>query len=257
VIGLTSYLRAFGRAHTYDVTRNGFIWFGFLVGMIMSILLSVLEMIVSGVGGMSLFAAVGGHPINYLSLAHSGLVGLLFGATGTMKNDLALHNETLIGRLTEQAMTDPLTGLYNRRYILEEIKNMLLRARRSESAVSIVFLDLDNFKGVNERRGHQGGDLALRRVAKALQSVLREGEALGRYGGDEFLLLVSGDLSHDMSIVNRAAEAVRLLTHLSLSAGVATSPEDGTTPEALIATADARLDEVKRERRGEFSPAAR
>lgn len=254
---MTSYFKAFGRIHTYDVTRNAFIWFGLLAGVVVSILSGVLELIVAGVGGNSLIAAIRGHPIDLVFFAHSGLLGLVFGAMGTMKSDLARKNEIVIKELTEQAMTDPLTGLHNRRYILDELKTMLLRARRSKSAVSVVFFDLDDFKGVNDRQGHRAGDVALQRVSEALQAVLRGGEALGRYGGDEFLLVVSGGLSHARSLVERAVESVRVRTHFSLSAGVARYPQDGTTPEELIAAADARLADMKGERREEHALVSR
>lgn len=232
--------KALGRAYTYDLAKNKYLRAGLLVGLIMSILPMAWE------GLWSL-------PLSLALLAHPLLVGLIFGAMGTIRRDLDRLHERDLQMLSGLAMTDPLTGLYNRRYVEEELKNLLHRAERTGGPVSVVFFDLDHFKEVNQKQGHRGGDLILRKVAEALQSVVRKGEILGRYGGDEFLLVVAADLPYATNLVERAVAEVKARTSLSLSAGVARSSEDGTAPEELIACADARLANVQAKHHAEQS----
>lgn len=237
---IRAYLGAFSQGYTYDLRRNPWLWMGFLMALIVT-----LSPIALGAANPPVL------------LVQPVFFALVFGAIGTLRRDLILRSEALIRELTGLAMTDPLTGLYNRRHVIEELKNLLLRARRSEESVSVVFFDLDDFKAINSMLGHRGGDLMLKRVADALQSVLRRGETLARYGGDEFVLVVPGDLPYSRKLVDRAVEAVRERTLLSLSAGIAVAPQDGGTPEALVAAADTSLADTKRGRHEEQGIAGR
>ena len=238
-------LKALKNEYTYNLGTNPFLRGGLLLGLGVSIFPLVCEGILFRAGGGSPLDEIRAHPFYLVFLAHPLLFGLIFGAIGTFKRDLDRHHERRVTVLSGLAMTDPLTGLYNRRYVEEELMNLLHRAERAGGPVSVVFFDLDHFKEVNEKEGHRGGDLILKRVAEALQSVLRKGEILGRYGGDEFLLVVSADLPYATNLVERAVTMVKLRTGLSLSAGVARASDDGTTSEELIAAADARLANVQ------------
>jgi diguanylate cyclase (GGDEF)-like protein len=249
----TQCLKALGRAHTYDLRQNECLRTGLLLGLIVSILLLACEVLFTGSGGRNLFRGVRASPFLFIFFAHPLLFGLVFGAMGTIKQDLERLHERDMRMWSGLAMTDPLTGLYNRRYVEEELKNLLHRAERTGEPVSVVFFDLDHFKQVNQKQGHRGGDLTLKMVAEALQTVLRQGEILGRYGGDEFLLIVAADLPYAANLVERAVAAVMLWTRLSLSAGVARSRDDGTTPEELIAVADSRLAKVQANHHAEQS----
>jgi diguanylate cyclase (GGDEF)-like protein len=244
-MNITGCLKALRSAYTYNLGTNAFLRGGFLLGLLVSIFPLVFEGILSRTGGRSPLEEIRAHPFYLIFLAHPPLFGIIFGAIGTIKRDLDRHQERKVTVLSGLAMTDPLTGLYNRRYVEEELMNLLHRAERAGGPVSVVFFDLDHFKGVNEKDGHRGGDLMLKRVAEALQSVLRKGEILGRYGGDEFLLVVAADLPYATNLVERAVTMVKVRTGLSLSAGVARSSDDGMIPEELIAAADARLANVQ------------
>ncbi len=230
---LSACLRALGRGHTYNLGKNGCLRTGILLGMIVSF----LHAAGSGISP----AEIRFQPFHLILLAHPLLFGLILGAMGTIQGDLDRLHERDKAVLSGLAMTDPLTGLYNRRYVEGELRNLLHRVERTGAPVSVVFFDLDHFKEVNQRQGHRGGDRMLKTVAQALQTVLRQGEILGRYGGDEFLLVVAADLPYATNLVDRAMAAVKVWTRLSVSAGVARSKDDGTTPEELIAAADARL----------------
>jgi diguanylate cyclase (GGDEF)-like protein len=239
-----TFLNALGRPYTYDVRRNPYVGFGFFWGLPVPFFSVVLDLVLAG-GGRTPLEAILAHPIHVFFLGHPFLFALLFGAWGTIRHDLEEENRELIRRLREEAITDPLTGLYNRRFVLEELKNALHRARRSEAPLTVILIDLNGFKAVNEGQGHPAGDQVLRDVAEALRGLTRQSDTLGRYGGDEFLVVVAGDLDSTVSLLARAQEAVRLRAGLTFSAGIARWPEDGDTPEALIAAADSVLGRAK------------
>lgn len=152
-------------------------------------------------------------------------------------------------RLEFLATSDALTGIANRRRVFEELETTLARSSRSGEPFAVVIFDLDGFKRINDEQGHPAGDLLLKKTTSALQSVIRQGDVLGRYGGDEFLLVTHGPIGVEDALVERAEEAVRRETGLGLSAGIARYPEDGRSGSGLVATADTRLYEVKGTRR--------
>jgi diguanylate cyclase (GGDEF)-like protein len=243
-----AYLRSFGQAFTYDARRNVYLWFGFLWGLPVPVFSILLDLSLGGVGGRTPFRVIGDHPIHVFFLAHPLLFALVFGAMGTVRHELEGENRRLIDELTDLATTDPLTGLHNRRYVTEELQKAIHRSERSSQPFSIVLFDLDKFKQINDERGHGAGDIVLRGAATALAGITRQGDVIGRYGGDEFLLVAYGDLSSAMALADRANEAVKQRTGLSVSAGVARFPEDGVSPQALIDAADTLLASTKRKR---------
>lgn len=254
---IKTYLRAFGQSYTYNPGRNLYLWFGVLWGLPIPFFSLYLDWGLGGSTGRSLAGVLANHPIHLFFLVHPLLFGIVFGGMGTVRRNLEEDNEKLIETLTELATTDPLTGLYNRRFVLEELKNMLLRSHRTGAPAGVVLFDLDNFKEVNDRQGHFAGDRVLRDVGASLKSVLREGEVLGRYGGDEFLLVLQGDATAARRLADRALNAIWDGVRQRATAGVASRPEDGDTPEALIAAADRDLGEAKARVhavRGETSP---
>ena len=161
--------------------------------------------------------------------------------------------------LRRLATRDPLTGLANRTLIQEQLQTMLANARRSEELVAVIFLDLDRFKTVNDSLGHNIGDGLLKAVAETLSEAVREQDAVGRLGGDEFLLLAPAKEHGDIiTLANRIIDALskpfpiegyELRTNASL--GIAISPGDGQDVDTLMRSADlamyrAKADEVKR-----------
>jgi diguanylate cyclase (GGDEF)-like protein len=245
---MRAFARAFGRLYTYDLRHNGYLRFGLLWGLPVPLFSIALDLHAAPPGHGPLEAMLA-HPFHLFFLAHPLFFGLLFGAMGTVRHDLEVENDHLIARLTTMAMTDALTGLHNRRYTMEALRAGIHRARRNGERLALVLFDLDGFKAVNERLGHLAGDRVLREVAEALRGVLRRSETLGRYGGDEFMLVTAGDLERTEMVVARARAAVKRRTTLGVSAGIARSGEDGDTPDELVAAADERLARVKRARR--------
>ncbi len=148
---------------------------------------------------------------------------------------------------------DPLTGLGNRLLLDELLGAEVARHRRSDRPLSVLLLDLDHFKPLNDRAGHAAGDVFLIEVAQAIRAVTREQDVAIRPGGDEFCVLLPDT---GMSGARRVAEVVRARiaelgesNGITASVGVATMPDDGTGPRDLLEVADARVREQKGERR--------
>jgi diguanylate cyclase (GGDEF)-like protein len=234
-----AFLRAFRKPYTYDVRRNSYLWLGVFWGLLIPAFVYASE-----VGFLR------AHPGHIILLVQPVVLGILFGAMGSVRHDLESENERLIESLQELAMTDALTGLYNRRYIKEALKTLLETSRRTAKPAFVILIDLDGFKGVNDDQGHVRGDRVLCDVALALKSALRQSDILGRHGGDEFILIGSADRASAARLVDRAAQAVRARTGLELSAGIGCWPEDGQTPDELVAAADRALGVSKKKSQG-------
>lgn len=244
-----AFLRAFARGYTYDVRRNSYLWLGVFWGALVPIFTLAFDASLLTREGRDILGALGAHPLLLLPALYPLLLGILFGAMGTVRSDLETENGRLLRTLEDLAMTDPLTGLYNRRFLKEALKNMVESARRSLKPLSVILIDLNGFKAINDEHGHPRGDRVLCDVAASLKSALRQSDVLGRHGGDEFILIDPADRASASGLLERAAEEVRKRTSLSLSSGIATWPEDGETPEALIEAADRKLGESKRRSR--------
>ena len=159
----------------------------------------------------------------------SGVAVAGLGAVNARTEDLYRHNILTTQAIAEiPAATDALTGLPNNRAVQDTIKRMVAQASRSVSPLSAALLDLDHFKRVNDTYGHSRGDEVLAAVATVLRSSLRESDFVGRYGGEEFLLLLP-DTGRDQPVV--VAEKVR----------VATVPDDAGDADTLIRAADRAL----------------
>jgi diguanylate cyclase (GGDEF)-like protein/PAS domain S-box-containing protein len=172
---------------------------------------------------------------------------------------LALSNLSLRESLRQQAIRDPLTNLYNRRYMEESLEREVSRAARRENALGVVMLDIDHFKQINDTLGHAAGDTLLRAIGTLLLSHTRGEDIACRYGGEEFtLILPDSSLADTWRRAEQLREAVRRMhvQHngqpfgvVTISAGVASFPEHGAAPEALLRAADQALYQAKGEGR--------
>ncbi len=187
---------------------------------------------------------------------------------------LAVAVSTLLGRVLESsnrrafaldlelrrdARTDSLTGLANRRGMQERGRVELKRAKRSGTPVSVLLGDLDHFKSVNDRYGHEAGDVALVQTAVVLRGALRESDALGRWGGEEFIAVLpstgpagAAEVAERMraEIANTAFEGLRERTTISLGVATMTAVDDPATAwDALVKEADQYLYQAKHEGR--------
>ena len=160
-----------------------------------------------------------------------------------------------VSELRESAFTDELTGVGNRRHFLELARHEARRARRSGEPLSTAMLDADNFKKVNDNFGHQVGDEVLRMVARICSENLREADILGRYGGEEFaILLPETDVMAAKDVAERIRKAVAAevieaedgLVRITVSIGVAAGTGKDVEVETLLERADAALYAAKR-----------
>jgi diguanylate cyclase (GGDEF)-like protein len=246
---LARFLHALATPGTYDLRHNPEAWFGLVWGLPVPLFSLSLDCYLIGIDGRTLLDILGEHPWHLAFLAHPPLFAIIFGAMGTLRRETESRNRELIDRLAVQAATDSLTGAHNRRFVLEELDKALARAERSGEPVAVVMLDMDNFKAVNDVEGHLAGDKLLQDVAGALRDSLRRGDTLGRYGGDEFLIVAPGNREGAVTVADRAREAVKERTGHTISAGIALSVEDGKTAKELIGRADLMLSSRKKERK--------
>lgn len=168
---------------------------------------------------------------------------------------LALANIRLHETLRSQSIRDPLTGLFNRRYMEESLEREMRRAVRSRQPVGIIMLDLDHFKTLNDTYGHAAGDEVLRAVGNILQRSVRAEDIACRYGGEEFTLILPEasliDASHRAEHVRQSVKGLVIehrkqdLPSISVSAGVAIYPDHGPTASAVLRAADAALYHAK------------
>lgn len=163
----------------------------------------------------------------------------------------ALNQKNL--ELQELSIRDGLTGLYNRKHLMETLATEVARAGRLKHPLSVLMVDIDRFKNYNDTHGHLAGDALLSKIASIFKDATRSIDYVARYGGEEFLIILH-EVGSEGAV--RAAERVRTGVaeekfgaggeRVTVSIGVAVFPEHGGTPEALVARADAMLYEAKR-----------
>jgi diguanylate cyclase (GGDEF)-like protein len=157
-------------------------------------------------------------------------------------------------RLHHLAYHDILTGLPNRQLLRDRLQTAIALAERHGHNLGLIFVDIDNFKSVNDRHGHRAGDILLRNVAIRLRDAVRRSDTVGRLSGDEFLVLLA-ELSHTDDVTNIAEKIVRVMqlpfavtgTEVAgtCSAGTVVYPRDGLTPDQLLSNADEALYQAK------------
>ena len=180
------------------------------------------------------------------AIAYLGLAAMLHTLSRRiLKSINQLHSQT--DQLTELALTDPLTSLANRRHLIDQLESEFTRARRYRRPLSLIYIDMDGFKSINDRFGHLFGDEILRGAALAMRAVLRSADLLARIGGDEFsVLLPETDVEGGRGVANKLRKALSaysqrldpVIPPLSFSAGVAQLRREDKSIDDLLARAD-------------------
>jgi len=191
-------------------------------------------------------------------------------------HNIEVENDRLIGRgllidINDQKKTeariiyladhDALTGLYNRRRFQEELEHQIAYAQRFNQSSTLLFIDLDQFKYINDTLGHQAGDECLLAVTRSLTETLRNIDVMGRLGGDEFgVILPHTDMVEAETVAQHLLDKLalktalpqELTTHISASIGITSFPEHGSTPSELLAKADAAMYAAKHKGRSQY-----
>ena len=176
-----------------------------------------------------------------------------------------IYNSIVFEQTQEDSLTDALTALPNTRFMFMHLTRELARAERLKSEVSLLVMDLDNFKDINDTYGHHVGDRALREVAGVLRAGIRPYDICVRYAGDEFIVVLSGcggeEAERKRLELQRAVDSLQFearpgkMLPLAISVGAAIFPHDGDTYETLLATADSRMYRDKTRRKRESTAA--
>jgi diguanylate cyclase (GGDEF)-like protein/PAS domain S-box-containing protein len=198
-------------------------------------------------------------PVQLTSLAVRSSDGRCLGIVTTCE-DITSQKETE-RKIHRLAYYDALTGLPNRGMFLDRLHQALAFAHREERSVCLVFLDLDNFKDVNDTYGHDFGDKLLKQVAERLNDTMRESDTLARLGGDEFVVILSSVTCHE-SIANAAQRLMSVFSnpflidnrkiYCSVSIGIAVYPDDGADTESLLKCADTAMYHAKEEGKSQY-----
>jgi diguanylate cyclase (GGDEF)-like protein len=179
------------------------------------------------------------------------------------KIGMSIENALRFRQAESSATTDYLTGLPNARSLFLQLDSELSRSRRNHAPLSVLVLDLDGFKMVNDRFGHLEGNKVLRAVASRLKNACREYDYIARMGGDEFVVLLPGVEAEDVQpkaaqfrqVVKDIARELFNGGHLNASIGIANFPLDGTDAEQLLAEADRQMYKEKHAHRRNTGPA--
>jgi diguanylate cyclase (GGDEF)-like protein len=188
------------------------------------------------------------------------------GGTGRVEHYLAIFSDITLRKREERelydlATHDALTGLANRSFFNERFRHAMVRARRAEQQIGLLYLDLDNFKPVNDALGHKCGDLLLQTVARRLKRSVREEDTIARLGGDEFAVILE-HLSRPQDAAASAKKVLQALARpyrlegrparITASLGITVYPLDGETVETLVSRADGAMYRAKTEHRNAY-----
>jgi diguanylate cyclase (GGDEF)-like protein len=195
----------------------------------------------------------GGDEVGYLTRVFNGMVWRLREGRKELdatNEQLRLQNE----ELEKLSLTDGLTGLANRRFLVQHLNEEAVRFHRTKKEFSVLMADVDHFKQYNDTFGHPAGDEVLKKVARILQANVREIDCVARYGGEEFcVMLPETEVEGAVILAERICEHVAATEFdgrkITLSIGVASLPDNGDTPDAVVAAADEALYQAKREGR--------
>ena len=168
------------------------------------------------------------------------------GAVATLTwGSAAIFLHGLVRRLDDAAQTDGLTGLWNHAAFWRRLQAEDARARRQQTPYSVLMIDVDHFKALNDQYGHQAGDAVLRRMADILGKRVRGSDVLARYGGEEFAVLLPDTAQSNAAEVAEKLRRLLAIAGINVSIGVADNADDNASPDEVVGAADAALYDAK------------
>jgi diguanylate cyclase (GGDEF)-like protein len=235
-----------------------------LVGFVLALLLArwvtrPLNTMSTAVAGFSMT-----QPVLDLPVARQDEIGQLARSFDQMQQQIQqqfIELQANRQELEHLARHDVLTGLPNRRLFMERLDNALARAKRTQTEVAVMFIDMDHFKAINDQWGHDAGDAALQWVARQLRANTRETDTVARLGGDEFVVLLDNQVQLEQLavIAQKLIDSMREpwlfdghLCRIELSMGISLFPQNGDTADALLNSADNAMYRIKSANRNDF-----
>lgn len=258
---IREFLRAALCPYSYNLKKNLYIWFGVFWGVPIPLITLLYEyrILASSGNGGNLFELLN-LPMQWLFLLHPVLFGIIFGILGTVRQEKELKLTDTIGQLRDLTVHDPLTGLKNRRYFAHNFHDECARSHRRDEPLSLLFLDIDFFKRINDEHGHHIGDMALRELGTYLDSQCRPYDTPVRWGGEEFLILLrSTDEVGAVQFAERIRAGVaqgisqEIPFTFTISIGIA-EHQTSDTLEELVNRADEALYHAKQTGRNRVVP---
>ena len=188
---IREFCQAASHSFSYNLKRNLYIWFGILWGVPIPLVTILIQIhFLEKVGSKEPLLDAVRSPAQWFFLAHPLMFGLIFGILGTIRKAKDGQLKEAIKKLKKLSSLDPLTGLKNRRFFVHNFHDECARSLRREESLFLLFLDIDNFKMVNDTYGHHIGDIVLKELGSYLRRECRPYDIPVRWGGEEFLILL-------------------------------------------------------------------
>lgn len=247
------FFSASTNSFSYNLKRNSYIWFGILWGVPIPLTTILFEALLTGTHGFQAILNLAlTTPIQWFFFMHPVIFGALFGILGTIQNRKDIEKEVLIEELRHLSSIDTLTGLNNRRSFTKAFTSEVTRVERNKEPLSLLLIDLDHFKQINDVHGHKVGDEVLTATGRYLRSHARPYDVLARWGGEEFIMLLAKTNEDE---ADRIAERIRegmqdgldQASPVSVSASIGVSQyQVGDSLEGLAERADKALYHAKK-----------
>lgn len=245
---IKEFLSAAKSSHSYNIPKNPYTWFGVLWGLQVPLATYLLfKSLQSQPFQTQTFLASLSPLMKFGLIIYPLVFCAIFGILGTIRQRKSREIKHLIEELQYTSITDPLSGLYNRRHFLSVFHDNVARANRTTTPISIIFLDIDDFKEINDTHGHSVGDKVIEKLAKILKENGRPYDTPARWGGEEFLMLLPRADEKEAVLISerlRIATEKSLLKEFSFPITISTGVAQHTltdTIETLIEQADQAL----------------
>ncbi len=250
---IDEFFNAIRNSYSYAITKNIYIWFGVLWGLPIPLVTLYYEVYyLNTVGVQAPLQQALSSPIQWFFMGHPLLFAIIFGILGTIRHEKDNELAEKIKLLDQIAQHDPLTGLKNRRYFSQIFNDELARSYRRQESLSLLFIDIDNFKQINDSFGHFIGDKVLKEIGAYLLQHCRPYDTPVRWGGEEFIILLRATNESTASVyAERIRQGVEkgfsndIALPITLSIGL-TEHNDNDTLDTITDRADQALYHAKK-----------